>query len=420
MRGFGKVNVVSRDDFPSFPSQYIPYRQHLTTMFIKDYWENKPHISRELSAVVSNHGLAVDHQRKVVKRTIGDEVVGKGGQSFTICGDFGLICGVYVVPDTALSWTRDAMEEVIARHKAMKVSVPHTLYVDCGCCSGCLEADVTTRSRGTEFVSNNSVAAVWRSNFTMKLDAMHLMLRIGREMNAEHPRRKKFLVDLSQAIFSQHEDDRNKLMVARKAAGLEGPMTRTERYKFIRRVIGSPLSVADRMTLVLNAHRELDKQCRGQAGRSRMAVDDLSVAHVAYPLITSRVMGVFQQQLVHVRNGCISDDPNNLPYVQVGTTNYHNTGHRLNHYQSLRGTSKVEAVHSVLDRTFYTQRGIGSEMFDARLGWWLLGYNRRRLRALGKKVPPDTMPPKVNKLFAIDVLTMRVCFRFVSITLRTV
>ena len=84
-----------------------------------------------------------------------------------------------------------------------------------------------------------------------------------------------------------------------------------------------------------------------------------------------------------------------LPYVEMGTVDFHNTGHRRPHYQSLHGTSKVEAVHSVLDRTFYTQHGIGNEVFDARLGWWLLNYNRRRLRALGKKVPPDNMPPKV-------------------------
>ena len=64
-------------------------------------------------------------------------------------------------------------------------------------------------------------------------------------------------------------------------------------------------------------------------------------------------------------------------------------------YQSLRGTSKVEAVHSVLDRVFYSQRGVGAEVFDARLAWWLSGYNRRRLHGLGKKVPPDSMPPKV-------------------------
>ncbi len=143
-------------------------------------------------------------------------------------------------------------------------------------------------------------------------------------------------------------------------------------------------------------------------------MDDLTVADIAYHLITNRVISVFKNQLVHVKNGCISDDPERLPFVKVGTINYHTTGHHLDHYRSLRGTSKVEAVHSVLDRTFYSQRGIGMEVFDARLGWWLIGYNRRRLRALGKKLPPDTMPPKVcNCLFTYSLIYMYV-IRYVS------
>ena len=89
------------------------------------------------------------------------------------------------------------------------------------------------------------------SIFDVKLDAMHLMLRIGREMNDEHPRRKRFLVDLSQAIFSQHLGDRQQLIEARKAARLEGPPARTERVTFICRVFGEPESAAKRMTLVL-------------------------------------------------------------------------------------------------------------------------------------------------------------------------
>ena len=111
------------------PSHYVPARPHLTAMFVKDYWENKPYIMRELRSVLSSHSLAVDHQRKVV---IGEGVVGRGGQSFTICGDFGVICGVYVVPDTSLSWTKKAMEEVVARHNAVNAPVPRSLYMDCG------------------------------------------------------------------------------------------------------------------------------------------------------------------------------------------------------------------------------------------------------------------------------------------------
>ena len=90
-------------------------------------------------------------------------------------------------------------------------------------------------------------------------------------------------------------------------------------------------------------------QCRSQAKAAGLKVDNPTVTDITYPLITKSVICVFQQQLIHVRNGCFSDDPDHLPYVKVGTINFHLTGHHLEHYQSLCGTSKVEAVHSVHD-----------------------------------------------------------------------
>ena len=51
------------------------------------------------------------------------------------------------------------------------------------------------------------------------------------------------------------------------------------------------------MVLVLKAHRELDSQCRAQAEAAGMEVENLTVADIAYPLVTKRVVGVFQQQL---------------------------------------------------------------------------------------------------------------------------
>ena len=99
--------------------------------------------------------------------------------------------------------------------------------------------------------------------------------------NAEHPRRKKFLINLSHAIFVQHEVDRQQLMRAREAAGFDGPPTRSERVKFLRQVVGEPESVAERMVLVLKAHRELDSQCRAQAEAAGMEVENLTVADIA-------------------------------------------------------------------------------------------------------------------------------------------
>ena len=96
------------------------------------------------------------------------------------------------------------MEEVVQRHKATGAPVPESLYMDCACCNG------KPGFRPSTIDPTSSVAALWRSTFAVKLDAMHLMLQIGREM---HPRRKKFLVDLSCAIFAQHESDHLRLKI---------------------------------------------------------------------------------------------------------------------------------------------------------------------------------------------------------------
>lgn len=88
----------------------------------------------------------------------------------------------------------------------------------------------------------------------------------------------------------------------------------TERVKFIRQVVGERESVVEQMALVVKAHWELDFQCCTKAEAASMEVDNLTVTDVAYPLVTKRLTGVFQQQLVHVHNGCISDDPECLPY----------------------------------------------------------------------------------------------------------
>ncbi len=63
-------------------------------------------------------------------------MVGHGGQTFSICGDFGLVLGVYVVPDTAFAWGKEAMAEVVERHKALSMDIPRLLYMDCAYCNG--------------------------------------------------------------------------------------------------------------------------------------------------------------------------------------------------------------------------------------------------------------------------------------------
>ena len=66
MCSVGKSTVARRDDFPPFPSHYVPGRPHLTAVFVRDYWEHKPLILRELRATVSSSGLESCHDNNVM------------------------------------------------------------------------------------------------------------------------------------------------------------------------------------------------------------------------------------------------------------------------------------------------------------------------------------------------------------------
>ena len=270
-----------QDETPPLGMPSLPVRPWQAS----PHGEHKPFLLRELWTVVSSHGLAVDHQRKVVKRTLRGGVMGRGGQTFTICGDFGLACGIYVVPDTALSWAKETMVEMVERHQAAGVAVPGTLYMDCACCNGkpCAMRPATpTSSHGAATPVPVSpprvdigmgVAALWRhwhgccSTVATLAWGLQHCVDIGTGVAAlcrhwhggcstvvvpvfceagchapdtEDPCRKKLLTDLSKAIFVQHTGDCDKLTAARQAADLQGPPTRTERVKFIRQVVNEP------------------------------------------------------------------------------------------------------------------------------------------------------------------------------------
>ena len=58
------------------------------------------------------------------------------------------------------------------------MEVPQSLYMNCGCCSSREGFPQTTLND-----AGTSVGTLRRALFSIKLDAMHLMLRIGQEMD---------------------------------------------------------------------------------------------------------------------------------------------------------------------------------------------------------------------------------------------
>lgn len=103
-------------------------------------------------------------------------------------------------------------------------------------------------------------------------------------------------------------------------------------------------------------------------------------------------------------NGCMSDDTHSLPYVAIGERPFGKTGIQLVEYKSLRGTSKVEALHSYLAKMFYLYNNMNAEVFDYRLFLAVIKYNRHRQQQIGKRVPPDHMMASEVEMMGADAV----------------
>ena len=100
----------------------------------------------------------------------------------------------FVVPDTALSWAKDVMSEVIDRHKSIRVAVlrHYTWIVDAATALFNLILPLTPPQ----------VLQLYGSLYLL-LSLMQCTRYFSYWLRErEHPQRKKFLIDLSQAIFS--------------------------------------------------------------------------------------------------------------------------------------------------------------------------------------------------------------------------
>ena len=261
---------AAQHPFPEFPKTFIPTRVQLVSYLLFDYDLNKIPLQRELKSHHTKHGVAIDHQAQVAKRIAGKDVLGEGGQTLTVMGDYGLCLTVLCVPDTKMDHLDRAMLEVMERK--VPAPMPEVLYVDCGCCNG---------KPGGRF---GSAGANWKNKFErVVLDGMHLIMRLAREVNAEHPRRSKLLRDLASAIYEKCPEDMAKLKAARNKAGLppDGTLGK-DRYRFVKTLITGGKHTANRVKAVIWSHMKMDTEAKKDIPQDT----PLSPADIEYPLIS--------------------------------------------------------------------------------------------------------------------------------------
>jgi len=390
---FGMENneIVRYDCFEPFQDLergWLMKDYQLQRAFLADFQMHHADLCRELQTIRSQHTLACDHQRQVVKRVKQKGSIENGGtQSFVITGDLGLVLNYCVVPSTAEEWTHDALDEVCRRFKNGS-KPPSILYVDCGCCNGLLRKSEETVEPP---VAGSSGYRLWKTILKKKLDGLHVIFRLTRECNAEHPRYIKFCQEVSAAIYFLDPECERRLEEARKLHGLQlsDKEKRKDSSVYGRRTPGPGHLVAKRLLLVMEANLKKDQDALLRMERG--GVDCCNIknrAHAAYPLITKKVREAFIHQTIHCLNGCL-DPEGALPHVETGLRNYRNTNTFLMTYRSLFGTSRCETFHSVAARHFAQYMNIRALNFDAKMLWKVTHYNRNKQRQLD----PDGMIP---------------------------
>jgi len=366
-------------DYPPFPEEYVPKAAQLNKAFLRDMESERIWLKRELAALKSSLTLSIDCQVKVVKRCIKKEDGMGGIQALSIVGDFGLVLSHAVVPSDKKEYRTPAMEEVIARHED---DPPKFCYVDKDCCNG-KPGGRTEESK-------------MYYRMEKKLDSRHLIARIGDTINQEHKRAAAFMSSLSECIFTSNVIDLGRLGAAceEQEGSFRSLTSRERKCEHIRRHIESEKAICSSIIKKVIYHATIDKD--NMAKYEGLQYHDpskiLTPSHWAYPLITIQSWKAIQQQLIHINNGCISDDGNDMHCVQR-QKKYKNTDTMLPVYTCNRGTSKNESFHSYVSTKSKEWHQIRPELYDARVLWLVIHYNRKRLRDVGRQALPNGISP---------------------------
>ena len=387
-------HTVDERPFPPFPEKYVPKADQLCNAFLRDYATEGPWLKRELAACKSSATLALDYQVKVARRakTGKDEVACR---SLSILGDMNIVLAHVMVPSESMALSTPAIEEVVGRHGE---NPPGVCYVDGNpsCCNRRREG----RTEKTKMLLG----------MEKKLDTRHLIDRIGEAINENHKRRGPFLRDLSTCIFTPNPADLAKLESARsRHQKICGSLTYSQKKydrKHLRSVIEEGSKVGARVLSLVKRQCDIDEDAKRQYEQSPTycPTKPLTPSNPPYPLITTQVWRVIKQQLVHILNGCISDDGVDM-YILLGDKNYRNTGVMLPVYHCLRGTNNVEAVHSLLALKSHDWHQIRRNLFDARTFWILINYNRGQLRKFSKRALLPGVSPSEASLHGIELST---------------
>jgi len=361
-------------DYPPFPEEYVPKAAQLNKAFLRDMESERLWLKRELASLKSSTAVSIDCQVKVIQKCV-KKTNGMGSaQALSILGDFGIVLSHVVVPSDKKEYKTQAMEEVVARHDVP----PKFCYVDRDCCNG------KSGGRTNETKMYHGMEK--------KLDSMHLLMRITDTINFEHKRAAVFTRGLSDSIFTPNPRDTFNLGSAFSTLRCLTPQE--ERCEHVRQHIGCGKKICSNILrrVMYQARVDKDNKTKYETSPTYDSTKTITPSHWAYPLITTLVWKAIKQQLIHIANGCLSDDGVDMNIIKR-QKKYKNTDKMLPVYISTRGTSKNESFHSYMSAKSREWHQIGPNLYDARTFWLVVHFNRKKLRMMGRQALPDGISP---------------------------
>ena len=113
-------------------------------------------------------------------------------------------------------------------------------------------------------------------------------MRIGSDINAEHPRKGTFLKQISRSIFVESPEDRQRLLAAQSQLSYElTPQQRKRDLRHVRRMIPDGHTACQKVLMVVNCTVAQDKEAMkahlASSAVSSTEDNTLTVAHLAKP-----------------------------------------------------------------------------------------------------------------------------------------
>lgn len=148
--------------------------------------------------------------------------------------------------------------------------LPKVIYVDKLCCNG------------REGARSDAVAYFY--GMLKKLDVFHLIQRIGKEVNSEHPRTTRFLKLISECIFTLVQEDVDALEDARQRGGINDltkMQKKADQQKYVRKTIIDPKTIVSKILVIIKVQVAFDREARLQSMKAGDKCEDITTAHRA-------------------------------------------------------------------------------------------------------------------------------------------